>query len=89
MSIKTKEQLTRLQWSCRRGMLELDLMLGQFLYNGYAKLSADEQHVFEELLDCMDQDLYSWILGSTQPARAQFIPLIMMIREYAHTLKTL
>lgn len=51
------EKIRRLQWQCRRGMLELDLILESFLNKNYAKLSVCEQDLFEQLLGYSDQEL--------------------------------
>ena len=34
-----QEKIKRLRWQCRRGMLELDLLLGAFLDQYYLNLS--------------------------------------------------
>lgn len=52
-----QEKLPRLRWQCRRGMLELDLILESFLNKNYVNLSACEQGLFEQLLDYSDQEL--------------------------------
>ncbi|WP_342220656.1 succinate dehydrogenase assembly factor 2 [Rickettsiella endosymbiont of Miltochrista miniata] len=53
-----QEKLQRLRWQCRRGMLELDLILLAFLDKNYLNLKADDQVLFEQLLTYSDQDLY-------------------------------
>lgn len=50
--------LARLRWKCRRGLLELDIVLQRFLSSQYAALSPAEQASFEALLASADQDLY-------------------------------
>jgi len=52
-----QEKLPRLRWQCRRGMLELDLILERFLNKNYVNLSAGEQDLFEQLLDYSDPEL--------------------------------
>ncbi len=52
-----QEKKRRLGWQCRRGMLELDLILESFLNKNYAKLSVCEQDLFEQLLAYSDQEL--------------------------------
>ena len=73
---------SRLQWACRRGMLELDLLLGQFLDKGYLTLSANEQALFKELLDETDQDLFAWLMGNVPPSNPHWQPLLQKIRGY-------
>jgi antitoxin CptB len=55
--------LGRLRWQCRRGSLELDLALSQFLDQGYGDLSAPQRAAFERLLQESDETLQAWIFG--------------------------
>lgn len=82
-NILINEEVARLRWSCRRGMLELDLLLQRFLVEQYLHLSRAEQTLFKALLNCLDQDLFAWLLGSRLPADDQFLPLIKKIQVYA------
>lgn len=62
-----EEKLKRLLWHSRRGMLELDLVLMPFLEKHFANVSEADQALYEELLECEDQDLFKWFLGKEQP----------------------
>lgn len=53
-------ELNRLRWRCRRGMLELDLLLLPFFDEVFSELTADEQAVFVRLLEQDDPDLLQW-----------------------------
>ncbi len=55
--------MSRLHWKCRRGMLELDLLLQGFLDNGYESLDAAGREAFERLLELPDQALFERLLG--------------------------
>lgn len=55
--------LRRIRWSCRRGMLELDLILLSFLEGYYSQLSIWEQKVFAILLEYPDPELYGYLIG--------------------------
>lgn len=57
-----QEKLKRLRWQCRRGMLELDLVLLTFLDKNYLNLSAADQELFEQLLTYSDQELYCYLI---------------------------
>ena len=57
---------TRLRWHCRRGMLELDILLNTFLDEAYQDLSDDEQTRFKGILDYPDQTLFDLLLGKMQ-----------------------
>ena len=58
-----KKRYGRLKWACRRGMLELDVLLMPFAENGFDELSEQQQDVFERMLKCDDPDLYAWFMG--------------------------
>jgi antitoxin CptB len=77
---------TRLRWACRRGMLELDLLLSPFLENAFSHLNTDQQQLFELFLTENDQDLYAWILGFKDCPIENFYPLLTEIRRY-HAIK--
>lgn len=76
-----KPQLIKqLRWSCRRGMLELDLLLTRFLDQGFSELSVAEQEQFNLLLRCSDQDLFNWLMGAVQAPDPDLAKLIEKIR---------
>jgi antitoxin CptB len=54
--------LERVRWRCRRGLLELDIVLGRFIQN-YAGLSTQQKLVFDTLLDMPDTQLWDMISG--------------------------
>lgn len=74
---------SRLRWACRRGMLELDVLLGNFLEEAYLSLDQTEQKIFIELLSENDQDLFMWLTGKESPLSSNFITLIEKIRHHA------
>ena len=59
--------LDRIRWRCRRGLLELDLVLKAFLECGYGRLDAGQRRLFNELLDQPDNDLLDLALGRSEP----------------------
>lgn len=58
---------SRLKWQCRRGLLELDILLGEFLEKHYTDLSEEQQLQFQQLLSCHDQDILAWLMGYLTP----------------------
>ena len=56
-------EMSRLHWLCRRGMKELDIVLGAYLERHYAEAAAEEQARFRALLEMPDPDLYELLLG--------------------------
>ena len=68
----SKCTLARLRWQCRRGMLELDILLVAFSERHYESLSSEDQLTFIELLTFPDQVLYQWLIGSVEPEDHKF-----------------
>ncbi|MEI8362207.1 MAG: succinate dehydrogenase assembly factor 2 [Betaproteobacteria bacterium] len=52
----TAEEVRRLSWRCRRGLLELDIVLQRFSENHLATLSTEELLAFDSLLDLPDNE---------------------------------
>jgi antitoxin CptB len=75
-------EMQRLRWQCRRGMLELDLLLGRFLEESYASLDEAQQQAFARLLQESDQDLQGWLLGETQPVDTDLNNLVKKILQH-------
>lgn len=70
-SLKTDDETPeirekRLRWACRRGMLELDLLLLPFFIHYYHQLSLRDQQVFEKLLEYPDPELHAYLTGVQQ-----------------------
>lgn len=54
----------KLRWACRRGMLELDVLLLPFIDDdAYDALPEPKKLVFQRLLECDDPDLFAWFMG--------------------------
>ena len=51
----------RARWRCRRGMLELDIVLQRFMDKHYCQLGTEELIQFERLLSLADNDLWDLI----------------------------
>lgn len=56
-----------LRWRCRRGMRELDLLLGRWLDHGWAAADADRRAAFRRLLEEPDPQLADWLLHGRRP----------------------
>ncbi|MCC5851714.1 MAG: succinate dehydrogenase assembly factor 2 [Alkalimonas sp.] len=71
----------RLRWACRRGMLELDVLLAPFVEEGYDALTdADKAH-FERLLASDDPDLFAWFMGHAKSDDADLQRLVGVILD--------
>jgi antitoxin CptB len=59
--------LNRLKWSCRRGLLENDLLLERFFSRHGSALTLSQAQALEILMDLPDNDLLDLFLGRVQP----------------------
>ena len=55
------DEINRINWKCRRGMREIDLLLREFSLTSIKKLISDDLSVFDEILNYDDQKLYDFI----------------------------
>jgi len=69
-----------LRWRCRRGLLELDLILQRFIERRLDGLDAGERALFDELLDFPDPDLLDWALGRCEPADPRYSGVVQLLR---------
>ncbi|HZP91401.1 MAG TPA: succinate dehydrogenase assembly factor 2 [Burkholderiales bacterium] len=72
-------ELDRLRWRCRRGMLELDLVLSRFLDSRLGQLSNVQRASLLRLLDLPDNDLWDIVAGrrpAPDPATAEIAALL-------------
>ncbi len=81
--ITEQQNLSRLRWQCRRGMLELDELLDGFLNKSYGNLSAQQKQIFEEVLKLSDQLLFDYLLDQSKPSDMDVADVIQQIRTSA------
>jgi very-short-patch-repair endonuclease/succinate dehydrogenase flavin-adding protein (antitoxin of CptAB toxin-antitoxin module) len=62
--------LERVRWRCRRGLLELDIVLARFVEQSYPGLNQEERVIFDELLDMPDTELWDVVTGKKEPTHA-------------------
>jgi antitoxin CptB len=78
-----KKSIARLRWQCRRGMLELDLLLQPFVEKQFTGLSIAEQDAFKRLLTFPDQELLEYLLGTKTPGNKDVANVTNQIRQAA------
>jgi antitoxin CptB len=71
----------QLRWACRRGLLELDLLLNTYMDKVYDQLTDREKRQFISLLDMQDQEMYEMLTGKTSPNDKQVAELLDRIRS--------
>ena len=74
-------ELRRVRWRCRRGLMELEIILDRFLQTHYATLSASEHTAFNELLIYQDADLWSLVSGEASEPEETKSRLIALLRQ--------
>lgn len=73
----------KLRWACRRGMLELDVLLGHFLDEVYPTLEPATQAIFVRLLNENDQNLFMWLTAQTITEDKELAMIVGKIRHHA------
>jgi len=65
----------RIEWRCRRGMRELDVLLMRYMRCTFDAASVDERAAFEHLLSLPDPDILDLLTGraTTQDGRLQHV----------------
>jgi antitoxin CptB len=75
------EELNRLRWQCRRGLLELDLVLERFLERHGERLQGEHLASFKTLLEYADNDLLDLIRARVQCTDARLTEVLGWIRK--------
>ncbi len=79
------DEINRMRWASRRGMLELDLVLEPFVTARYAELDDLDRQRFQRLMTCEDQDLFAWFLRRQQPDDEELAAIVSKVLEFART----
>lgn len=77
---KDKKGAERIRWRARRGLLELDIVLGRFIEAHYEHLEEAEKKAFEVLLDMPDNPLWDMIAGRQEATHGEQQALLEKIR---------
>ena len=75
------DSYARLNWQCRRGCKELDMLLQTYLDNSYQLADEAEQKLFVELLQYEDSILTELLLHSTHQ-QSRWVVLVRKIKNY-------
>jgi antitoxin CptB len=79
------EEINRMRWATRRGMLELDLVLEPFVASQYETLSEAERSCFQRLMLCEDQDLFAWFIQREKPSDEELAGIVCQILDFARS----
>lgn len=75
-----------MSWASRRGMLELDLVLGPFVRERFAELGPEDRERYRRLMGCQDQELFAWFLKRESPDDEDLVAIVAQILEYKRSL---
>ncbi|MBU1213750.1 MAG: succinate dehydrogenase assembly factor 2 [Gammaproteobacteria bacterium] len=73
--------LERVRWRCRRGMLEMDILLGRFVERYYPQLDEEQRQIFDELLDLPDTDLWDLVRGDKEPEQTRLREVLEWLKQ--------
>lgn len=71
----------RIRWQSRRGLLELDLLLGKFLAKRYDQLSDEELVIYCRILDLPDNDFLDLLNGKVIAKDAEIMAMVAKILD--------
>lgn len=74
----------RLRWRCRRGLLELDLVLNGFLESRFENLTPGQRTALARLLDLPDHDLLDMVMGRAEtndPGCAEIVGFLRQVSK--------
>ena len=78
--LDTMSELNRIRWHCRRGMLELDLVLTKFLDHRFDSLTPHQKELFVQLIDTSDNDLWDLISNRNSRENNHLKEIIELLR---------
>jgi antitoxin CptB len=81
VTVADDNEMARLRWRCRRGLLELDLVFNDFVDRGYRLLDTQMQQAFWDLLEESDNPILAWLHGTDSCEDNNLKQIIKIIRE--------
>ncbi|MFU2123546.1 succinate dehydrogenase assembly factor 2 [Gallibacterium anatis] len=70
----------RIEWDCRRGMLELDKMIMPFYKKEFDHLSDEQKDTFLELLTFTDPQLFRWLMNQEKAPTDKLQQMVNLIK---------
>lgn len=74
-------ELCRVRWQCRRGLMELEIVLERFLRQHYPSLTDEDRDAFHQLLRYADADLWPLVAGEAEEPVAIKRRIIDLLRR--------
>ena len=76
MDAGAEAERKRLKWRCRRGMRELDVLLGRYLAEVWPAASEAQQRAFAALLEWPDPELAALLFGRPGTADPELAAIV-------------
>jgi succinate dehydrogenase flavin-adding protein (antitoxin of CptAB toxin-antitoxin module) len=70
----------RIRWHCRRGLLELDLVLSRFMEARFDDLTCAQRGALTRLLDLPDNDLLDMVMGRAETSDPGCAEIVQFLR---------
>lgn len=74
----------KIRWKCRRGMLELDMVLERYFRESVIGMSDEDKRLFYDFLDTSDQTLLHWVFGQEDPDTNDYLRFVNDLRRLSH-----
>lgn len=81
--VVTQDQKAKIKWHCRRGMLELDIILERFIARCIDNLNEQQIRDLVLLLTQADPDIYAWLMGYEEPIK-ELAEIVVFIQLHDH-----
>ena len=78
-----QEKLKKLHWKCRRGMKEIDILFGHYLYQYFKNADIDHQVAFEQMCDIQDPIVMDYLFERSQPESPSVNDIIIIMRSFS------
>lgn len=73
-------ELDKIRWHCRRGLLELDLVLEKFNERHLLGLGPEQLDRYQELLEFQDNDLLDLVMGRATSPDRRYDDVLQLLR---------
>jgi antitoxin CptB len=82
VAVMTESELKRrYRWQCRRGLLEVDVLLEQYMERIFDSETEQHQRLFGILLEAQDADLFEWFLRRSEPSDPELRDYVIHILQ--------
>lgn len=71
----------RIEWDCRRGMLELDKVIMPFFKQHFDSLTDEKKEIFLRLLAASDLQLFSWFFNRVPAPDHELQQMVLEIQD--------